>query len=295
MKRAFMCLVSMAVAASTIAAPGQAAATYDAHVWSNSDAFKVGCLGVNDTYPQQLYSLTVTQLGKLGFAPVAGALGPGFTRAAVLGDVLNDWAVYVHSHGDNYWAASGAPNIDSGFLQDPGAGKCNSSKDIIRASSIKAATQGSFYNIVIMSTCMLGSNSSTMPAAFQIEKTKQATDYEFYLGYVYHTWDSSSLAFREGLLELRERWDSRIPDAFRRFCLCLRDWRLRETSVQASPSRPTGGAIPTTAARLCGRCRGDGNASLHHQERKILPGPGRDSSDVRCRIGGPHRGGSQVA
>jgi hypothetical protein len=46
-----MWLVSMAVAASTIAAPGQAAATYNVHVWSNSDAFKVACLGVNDTYP----------------------------------------------------------------------------------------------------------------------------------------------------------------------------------------------------------------------------------------------------
>lgn len=200
MKRAFMWLVSMAVAASTVAAPGQATAAYDAHVWSNSDAFKVACLGVNDTYPQQLYSLTVTQLGKLGFGPVSGALGPGFTRAAVLGSVLNDWAVYVHSHGDNYWAASGAPNIDSGFLQDPGSGKCNSSgKDIVRSSSIKAATHGSFYNIVIMSTCMLGSSSSTMPAAFQIEKTKKATDYEFYLGYVYHTWDSSSLRFEKAL------------------------------------------------------------------------------------------------
>ena len=197
MKRASTWLVSMLIAVSTLGIPGQAAASYDAHVWSNSDAFKIACLGVNDTYPLQHYNLAVAQLGKLGFGPVAGALGPGFTRTAFLANVLSDWAVYVHSHGDNYWAASGAPNVDSGILQDPGAGKCNSSKDMIRSSSIKATTQGSFYNIVIMSTCMLGSNSSTMPAAFQIAKTKQSTDYEFYLGYVFHTWDSSSLRFEQ--------------------------------------------------------------------------------------------------
>lgn len=197
MKRASTLLVSVVIAASALGASVQMAAAYNAHVWSNSDAFKATCLGFNDTYPLQHFNLSVAQLGKLGFGPVAGALGPGFTRTAFLNNVLNDYAVYVHSHGDNYWAASGAPNIDSGILQDPGTGKCNSSKDMIRSSSIRAATQGSFYNVVIMSTCMLGSNSSTMPAAFQIAKTKQATDYEFYLGYVYHTWDSSSLRFEK--------------------------------------------------------------------------------------------------
>jgi hypothetical protein len=198
MKRAFMWLVSLAVAASTIATPAHAAATYPAHVWSNSDAFKVACLGVNDTYPQQLYSLTGPQLAKLGFGPVSGALGAGFTRAAVLNNVLTDWAFYVHSHGDNYWAASGRPKIDSGFLQDPGTGKCNkSSTDVIRSSAIKAATLNTYYSVVIMSTCMLGSNSSTMPDAFQIAKTKYASDYEFYMGYVYHTWDSASLRFEK--------------------------------------------------------------------------------------------------
>jgi hypothetical protein len=187
----------MLIAASTLAVPGPTAAAYPAHVWSNSDAFKATCLGYNDTYPQQLYSLSVTQLANRGFGPISGALGAGFTRSALLNNVLSDWAVYVHSHGDNYWAASGYPNVDSGVLQDPGAGRCNSSSDIIRSSSIRSATQGSYYNIVIMSTCMLGSSSSTMPAAFQIDKTKQSNDPEFYLGYVYHTWDSSSLRFEE--------------------------------------------------------------------------------------------------
>jgi hypothetical protein len=196
MKRASTLLVSLLLAASTLSAPLPAAAAA-AHVWSNSDAFKMLCLGVNDTYPQQEYNLTVPQLTRLGFSPVGGALGPGFTRTAFLANVLNDYAVFVHSHGDNYWAASGAPNIDSAFLQDPGTGKCNGAADKVRSSSIKATTQGSFYNIVIMSTCMLGSSSSTMPGAFQIEKTKSASDYEFYLSYVNHTWDSASFRFEK--------------------------------------------------------------------------------------------------
>jgi hypothetical protein len=198
MRRASTWLVSVVIAASTLGGSVQTAAAYPAHVWSNSDAFTATCMGFLDTYPKQHYNLTVAHLGKLGFSPVSGALGPGFTRAAFLNNVFFDYAVYVHSHGDNYWAASGAPKIDSGFLQDPGTGKCNSySRDMVRSSAIKSKTAGTFYNIVIMSTCMLGSSKSTMPDAFQIAKTKTGTDFEFYLGYVYHTWDSSSLRFEK--------------------------------------------------------------------------------------------------
>jgi hypothetical protein len=198
MRRASTLLVSLAIAASTIGVSIQSAAAYDAHVWSNSDAFTATCLGFLDTYPKQHYALAVSQYAKLGFSPVAGALGPGFTRSAFLSTVFYDYAVYVHSHGDNYWASSGAPNVDSGFLQDPGSGKCNSNtRDMVRSSAIRAATAGTTYNVVIMSTCMLGSKSSTMPGAFQIAKVKTATDREFYLGYVYHVWDSASLRFEK--------------------------------------------------------------------------------------------------
>jgi hypothetical protein len=217
MKRASTLLVSVVIAASTLGASVQTAAAYTAHVWSNSDAFTATCLGFLDTYPKQHYTLNVAQLVKLGFSPVQGALGPGFTRTAFLSEVFYDYAVYVHSHGDNYWAASGAPNIDSAVLQDPGTGKCNTSKDMIRSSAIKTATAGTVYNVVIMSTCMLGSNSSTMPNAFQIAKTKKATELEFYLGYVYHTWDSSSLRFEKAFWSymnggaLHSRW---LSEAF---------------------------------------------------------------------------------
>jgi hypothetical protein len=134
-------------------------------------------------------------MAALGYS-VGGAIGSGFNTSAFISRVLPDWGIYVHSHGDNYWAASGYPNVDSAFLQDPGSSRCNNnSVDAIRSSAIKSATRGSSYNLVIMSTCFLGSNSSTMPGAFQIEKVKNNTQREFYLGYVYETYDSASLRF----------------------------------------------------------------------------------------------------
>jgi hypothetical protein len=193
-----MLLVSILLAASTLGATAQAASAYRGDVWSNSDAFSANCLGFTDTYPQQLYSLATAQLTKLGYSPMRGELGPGFTRSAFLGNVLYPWAVYVHTHGDNYWAASGYPKVDSGILQDPGSGKCNNySVDMIRSSSIKAATGGGVFNMVIMSTCKLGASASTMPDAFQIEKTKSSAQREFYLGYVNSTYDSAAFRFEQ--------------------------------------------------------------------------------------------------
>lgn len=195
MKRAETWLVSILLAVSTLGATAQGAFAYTGDVWSNSDAFKSTCLGFNDTYPQAMYSLAQSQLALLGYIP-SGALGASFTRSAFLNNVFYDYAVYAHTHGDNYWAASGYPNVDSGILQDPGIGQCNSSsRDMIRSSSIKAATMGTPYNLVVMSTCKLGASSSTMPGAFQIEKTKSSTQREFYLGYVYTTYDSSAYRF----------------------------------------------------------------------------------------------------
>ena len=198
MKRASTLLVSLVLVGSVLGAAASPVAAYTAHVWSNSNAFASQCLGFTDNYPKLHYNLNVSQLAKLGFSPVQGALGASFTRTAFLNVVFSDYAVYVHSHGDNYWARSGAPNIDSGFMQDPGVGDCNNSSDIVRASSIKTQTQGTTYNVVIMSTCMLGSTSSTMPGAFQIEKVRTSTDPEFYLGYPVSVWDSMSYRFESG-------------------------------------------------------------------------------------------------
>ena len=197
MKRAQKLLVSVLLAVSTLGAMAQGALAYDVGVWSNSNAFTSRCLGFTDTYPKQLYSLARTQMTALSYDPVDGALGAGFTRAAFLNAVRPDWAVYVHSHGDNYKAASGS-GIDSAFLQDPGATACADYKvDAVRASTIKATTYPVPYNLVIMSTCYLGASSSTMPGAFQIEKVKNSIDWEFYLGYVNSTYDSDALRFEK--------------------------------------------------------------------------------------------------
>jgi hypothetical protein len=198
MRRAQTLLVSVLLAVSALGATAQGAFAYRADAWSNSDSFSYRCLGFTDTYPAQLYSLATSQLTRLGYSPVWGALGPNFSTSNFIAAVLPDWAVYAHTHGDNYWAASGYPNVDSALLQDPGSSRCsNFSLDAIRSSTIKSATRGSRYNLVVMSTCFLGSNSSTMPGAFQIEKIKNNLDREFYLGYVYSTYDSSALRFEQ--------------------------------------------------------------------------------------------------
>jgi hypothetical protein len=198
MKRAEGLLLSLVFAVSTLGATAPQAAARTGDVWSNSDAFKTACVGFNNTYPSQMYSMARTQLALLGYSPISGALGPSFTRSAFLNHVFYDYAVYAHTHGDNYWAASGYPKVDSGILQDPGTGRCNSNTlDMIRSSAIKAATMGTPYNLVVMSTCYLGSSSSTMPAAFQIEKVKTSSQREFYLGYTYSTYDSSALKFEQ--------------------------------------------------------------------------------------------------
>jgi hypothetical protein len=199
MKRAGTWLVSILLAVSALGATAQGAFAYRGDVWSNSNGFSVSCLGFTDTYPASMYSMARSQMALLGYSPLLGGLGASFTKANLINTVLADYGLYVHTHGDNYWAASGYPNVDSAILQDPGSGRCNdSARDMIRSSSIKTATSGTPYSLVIMSTCKLGANSSTMPGAFQMAKTKAATNRTFYLGYVNTTYDSSAARFEYG-------------------------------------------------------------------------------------------------
>jgi hypothetical protein len=190
MKRARTLLVSLLLAVSTLGATAQVTFAHRSDIWTNSDSFTSRCLGFTDTYPQQLYNLASAQMSRLGYMPNGGAMGVGFTKSAFFATILPDYGVYAHTHGD--------PNIDSAILQDPGPTRCSDyTVDSIRSSAIKAATAGAFYNLVIMSTCKLGSSSSTMPGAFQIAMVKNATRHEFYLGYVNYTYDSDSLRFEQ--------------------------------------------------------------------------------------------------
>jgi hypothetical protein len=195
MKRAGALLASVLAVVSSFGVMASPVVARTADVWSNSDAFTSTCLGFTDTYPRLMYNQAKSQLAKLGYSPVTGALGAAFTRTAFLNEVFYDYGVYVHTHGDNYWATSGAPTVDSAFMQDPGSGKCNTTLDLVRSSAIKSATMGTPYNMVVMSTCYLGSSKSTMPGAFQIEKVQNSTQREFYLGYTYSTYDSAAYRF----------------------------------------------------------------------------------------------------
>lgn len=198
MKRAARWLVSAIVALSAIGATAIPMYAHTGDAWTNANAFTTPCIGFNSSYPSQMYTQARTQMSLLGYSPISGAIGASFTRANFLNEVFYDYGVYAHTHGDNYWAASGSPAIDSAILQDPGVGRCNNrNTDMIRSSAIKSATMGTPYNLVIMSTCYLGSSNSTMPGGFQIEKVKTSSQREFFLGYAKLTYDSSQMRFEK--------------------------------------------------------------------------------------------------
>jgi hypothetical protein len=180
-------------------------------VWVNSDSFTKSCLlGVTDNFPSYMYSQANTLLRTMGFTnPSQPQIGHGFTRSAFLGSLYPDYAEYVHSHGDVYSYPYG-----SAFWQDPASG-CGSNLgdgssghpgDLVTANQIKANAHPP-YNVVIMSTCYLGSMTehwsgltNTMPDAFGISKTKVYSGARFYMGYVNDTYDSASYYFENNML-----------------------------------------------------------------------------------------------
>jgi len=169
---------------------------YTGDVWSNSDSFTARCLGFTDTYPQQLYSLTTGQMGAFGLPahhrrarvlihqvrlPERGLLRLRRVRSQPRRQLLG----FVRSAECRLGDHAG-PRSDEvlGLLEG---------RHPVEHHQVD--TIGTPYNLVIMSTCNLGSSSSTMPNAFQIEMTKASTQREFYLGYAYLTYDSSELRF----------------------------------------------------------------------------------------------------
>ena len=110
-------------AALVAAAAGPVHAAYQATAYSNGTAFSFNCIGINDTYPSRLLASALAGYRNLGYA-TTGVTGTAFTKAQVLGRTLNDWGMYVHSHGDNY-LYSGSTR-DYGFKED--AGLCTRSR-----------------------------------------------------------------------------------------------------------------------------------------------------------------------
>jgi hypothetical protein len=175
------------------AAAGPALAAYPATIASNETAFEPPCLPFDDPYPEKMLKAANTAFATLGYATKT-LTGVGFTRAAYLGRTGSDWGTYVHSHGDHYWHAADGRRY-SGFRED--AGKCSQavvySKDIAGRRGTRQA------NLVVMSTCHLGEDASTMPGAFAIAKKKHGWGSwggpEFYVGYLGEAWDNDEWQF----------------------------------------------------------------------------------------------------
>ena len=181
-------LLAIVVVLGPGASPTRAA--YQASADSNVSAFRSPCVGFQDSHPAQMLALAVSGLRSLGYA-VAGYSGAAFTRSAVLSRTVSDFGFYVHSHGDNYWYAPDQRRYN-GFRED--SGDC--SQAVIFSPQIAAARAGRFTNLVVVSTCHNADPSTTLPAAFGINRTKvQAGASHFFLGYLGIAYDNDEQAF----------------------------------------------------------------------------------------------------
>jgi hypothetical protein len=193
-RRLTAALLAGALAAPLLAAaPGPARAGYQGTVASNETAFEPPCLAFDDPYPEKMLKAATAAFTALGYTTRAYT-GAAFTRAAYLSRTAGDWGTYVHSHGDSYWHAADARRY-SGFRED--SGDC--SQAVVYSKDIAAKRDGRQANLVVMSTCHLGEDDATMPAAFGISKKKFPEGAwggpEFYVGYLGAAWDNDEWTF----------------------------------------------------------------------------------------------------
>ena len=86
--------VALGAAALVVAAAGPVRAAYQATADSNTSAFALNCIGVNDTYPSRLLAAALAGYRNLGYT-TSGYSGPSFTKTQVLSRTLSDWGYYV--------------------------------------------------------------------------------------------------------------------------------------------------------------------------------------------------------
>jgi hypothetical protein len=187
----------------TIAAVGPARAAHQGTVASNESAFEPPCLGFDDPYPEKMLKAAAAGFAELGYT-TRTYTGAAFTRATYLARTANDWGTYVHSHGDHYWHAADGRRY-AGFRED--SGDC--SQSVVYSKDIASRRGGIQANLVVMSMCHVGENSSTMPGAFAIARTKYASGTwggpEFFVGYLGDAWDNDEWEFEVAF------WDSIGP------------------------------------------------------------------------------------
>lgn len=190
-RRLTLLLVAASLGAS--AAGPALAVDYPATIASNETAFEPPCLSFDDPYPEKMLKAANAAFAALGHVTKTQT-GTGFTRSSYLGRTGNDWATYVHSHGDHYWHAADGRRY-SGFRED--AGKCNQA--VVYSKDIAAKRAGRQSNLVVMSMCHVGEDASTMPGAFAIAKKKYREGSwggpEFFVGYLGDAWDSDEWQF----------------------------------------------------------------------------------------------------
>jgi hypothetical protein len=177
------------------------ATTFPASDYSNVTAFDT-CDGTPDTISRSLEALAQSGLSYLGYSS-SEYTTTGFTRARVLSRAAADQAIYVHSHGDQYYDPY--PRQVQGFRED--GGDC--SQAIVYATDIAAARQGEVH-LVVMSTCHLAEAAKTagvptMAAAYGIDHVKYtdahvpADGARFFLGY-------EGLAYTADMLHFEQRF-----------------------------------------------------------------------------------------
>jgi len=216
MLKLLRCL-GLAVALAAVSAP-VARGAVNAYVYTNVSSFKSSC----GTYqsPSYRYNQAMANYRTLGYT-TTGYYGGPFTRTTFINNLKTAFAIYVSSHGDNYWDTI-SPYVNSAFLQNPASG-CGSSADRVysiygrakRNPNIEGSAVPPYY-LVIISTCRLGLDGyahygsrtwsgyvgNTMPHAFRFaysdsafHYTKTSTTAQWYLGYRNYTWDTSAYAF----------------------------------------------------------------------------------------------------
>ena len=177
--------------------PGSASAGYQASVYENSTSFGP-CLGWSTSTTDTMRALATNALITLGYGPTVYK-GTAFTKSRVLSRTSADQAVYVQSHGDQYYDAHGKQV--QGFRED--AGRCSGAA-IVYATEI-APRRATAAHVVVMSTCHLGEapldGQISMAQAYGIEQLRSNRDGtasrgpEFFLGYRGLAWLDDQLKF----------------------------------------------------------------------------------------------------
>lgn len=177
------------------------ATTFPASDYSNVTAFDT-CDGTPDTISRSLEALAQSGLNYLGYTS-GEYVTTGFTRARVLSRASTDQAIYVHSHGDQYYDPY--PRQIQGFRED--GGDC--SQAIVYATDL-AARRPAVVHLVVMSTCHLAeaaktAGEPTMAAAYGIDRVKYTDPHapddgaRFFLGY-------EGLAYTADMLRFEQRF-----------------------------------------------------------------------------------------